>query len=318
MKTALCLAAGAALCAARTERPVAAPLPIPTQEIAPGVHMPLVGAGTWQYNDSVVIGSLCDSFAAGYTFVDTAWGYGNQRGVGAAIADCWEGTREELFITTKIPGGLNTTEVMQYHEQNLEWLGVDYVDLLLTHFPCDWAETPERCNKARRQEQWYAMEALVDAKTTRSIGVSHYCKSHIDDVQEIATVPIALNQVEYHIGSGDIDDVIEYCADNEIYFQSFSPLCGPCTYNASDSLVSGDQVTAIGAAHNVSGAQVSLKFVVQQAQAGKYMAGVIPKSDNPAHIAANIDLFSFNLTSDEMDQLTATTVPPAEEGDCNA
>ena len=66
--------------------------------------LPLVGAGTWQFNDTIAYQSVCKAFQAGYTFVDTAYGYGNQRGVGKAINDCWEGERSELFVMTKIPG----------------------------------------------------------------------------------------------------------------------------------------------------------------------------------------------------------------------
>ena len=68
------------------------------------VMMPLIGAGTWQYNDTIAYQSVCKAFQAGYTFVDTAFGYGNQKGVGKAIRDCWQGERSDLFVMTKIPG----------------------------------------------------------------------------------------------------------------------------------------------------------------------------------------------------------------------
>ena len=68
------------------------------------VYMPLLGAGTWQYDDDEAYESLCKAFGAGYTFVDTAYGYKNQKGVGRAIRDCWKGNREDLFVLTKIPG----------------------------------------------------------------------------------------------------------------------------------------------------------------------------------------------------------------------
>ena len=101
------------------------------------VIMPLVGAGTWQYNDTVAYDSVCKAFDAGYIFVDTAWGYGNEKGVGQAIQDCWLGkgkAREDLFVMTKIPGGLDTEGVQQAHADNMEWLQLDYVDHLMTHF----------------------------------------------------------------------------------------------------------------------------------------------------------------------------------------
>jgi diketogulonate reductase-like aldo/keto reductase len=297
-------------------------IPTPTVEIFPGVNMPLVGAGTWQYNNSQAYNSVCNAFDAGYTYVDTAWGYGNQQGVGQALQDCWFAkgrTREDLFIMTKIPGGLDADEVRLYHSQNLAWLGIGHVDSLLTHFPCDWNETPERCNPKRRQEQWLAMEGLYNAGLTKSIGVSHYCKQHIDDVLAVATVMPSINQVEWHVGSQDVDNVIEYSRSKGIFFQSYSPLCGPCTYEPQDSLITGDLVTGIAANYpGVSGSQVSLKYLVQYAETQSHYAGVIPKSDNPAHLASNLDLFHFTLSDKDMASLAAATKPPGEPGDCDA
>ena len=68
------------------------------------VYMPLIGAGTWQFDEDAAYESVCKAFGAGYTFVDTAYGYRNQKGVGRAIKDCWKGNRTDLFVMTKIPG----------------------------------------------------------------------------------------------------------------------------------------------------------------------------------------------------------------------
>merc|ERR1719353_1528495 len=105
---------------------------IPTVSLGVDVHgkevlKPVVGAGTWQYNDTVAYSSVCQAFAAGYTFVDTANGYGNQRGVGKAIKDCWKGKREDLFVMTKSPGGLTREETLAAHKENMEQLGLEYV-----------------------------------------------------------------------------------------------------------------------------------------------------------------------------------------------
>merc|ERR1712127_982504 len=116
---------------------------------------------------------------------------------------------------------------------------------------------------------------------------------------------------------GDVDHVISKCAKEEIFFQSFSPLCGPCTYKPEDSLIDGTLVSGIAAKHNVSGAQVSLRFIVQQALEGKYIGAVIPKSDNPKHLASNIDVFGFNLTASEMSALSGASKPAGEAGDCS-
>lgn len=128
--------------------------------------------------------------------------------------------------------------------------------------------------------------------------------------------------MEYHVGSGDVDHVMQKCAEIGTYFMSYSPLCGPCTYQPSNSLIDGDLVSEIASHYpNVTGSQVSLRWVIQQAMPGSpgyrpFVAGVIPKSDTDSHIAENLDLFGFELSEYDMDTLTATSVPKATPGDC--
>lgn len=297
---------------------------IPSITIAKDIHgedvnLPLVGAGTWQYNDTVAYQSVCQALQAGYTLIDTAYGYKNQIGVGLAIQDCWQGNREDLFVLTKLPGGLTPNEPIAMHYQNLWELQLEYVDHLMVHFPSDWEQ--KNTGKKQRQEQWKKLEELYKTGKARSIGISHYCPNHIDDILEIATVKPSLNQVEYHVGSQDIDHVIDKCTKEGIYFMSFSPLCGPCDYKKEDSLITGDLVTEIASHYpGKNGAQVSLRFIVQQALQGdqrSLFAGVIPKSNNPKHMASNADIFDFELTNEDMKRLKEATKPAAEGGDCD-
>ena len=273
--------------------------------------MPLLGAGTWQYNDTIAYQSVCKAFAAGYTFVDTAFGYKNQKGVGNAIRDCWQGTREDLFVMTKIPGGLTTREeVMAAHAQNLIELGLDYVDHLMTHFPADWNE--EHVGKEQRQKEWLALEEIYSRGEARTIGISHYCKQHIEDIMEVGSVVPSINQVEYHVGSQDIDNVMDTCKEMGITFMSFSPLCGPCDYEPEDSLIHGTLVTEVASHYdNVSPSQVALRYIVQQG------IPIIPKSNTQSHIESNKDIFRFELSSEDMQTLQAATKPAAEDGDCD-
>lgn len=283
------------------------------------VQMPLIGAGTWQYNDTIAYQSLCLAFSAGYTLVDTAFGYGNERGVGNAIRDCYSGKRSDLFVLTKVPGGLSFSETLAAHHHNLFLLNLEYVDHLMVHYPADWQAC--KASKQFRQEEWRALEEIYYSGKARSIGVSHYCSRHLDDIFEIATVFPSLNQVEYHVGSQDVDHVIQYCKDHNIAFMSFSPLCGPCTMKDphQDSLIDGDLVTEIAAHYpNVTGSQVALRFIVQQAmQPHSYMGGVIPKSNQLSHILSNMDVFRFQLTEQDMDRLRQAARPAAELGDCD-
>jgi diketogulonate reductase-like aldo/keto reductase len=286
------------------------------------VHLPLLGAGTWQYNDTMAYESLCKAFGEGVTLVDTAFGYVNEKGVHAAIVDCFDivrRPRSDLFVLTKVPGGLSFEETMGAHHQNLFQLQLDYVDHLMLHFPADWEEN--HASPVQRQEQWAALEEIYRLGQARSIGISHYCRRHIHDIVQYATVMPSINQVEYHVGSQDVDDVRDTCRQYNITFMSFSPLCGPCVYDdPRDSIIDGQLVTSIGRKYGVSGSQVSLRFIVQQALDGhpdSVMGAVIPKSNNIEHIRSNLDIFSFALSIDDMEELHRATKPAAERGDCD-
>eukprot|EP00959_Pyramimonas_sp_CCMP1952_P019778 417748-Pyramimonas_sp.AAC.1 len=271
----------------------------PTIEIAPGVHMPMVGLGTWLYNSSRAKHAVELALKVGYTHVDTALMYENQKGVGEALAGF---PRDSFFVTTKIPGGLNFSAASAAIQQDLDELQLDYIDLLIVHFPATW---PGEGGKQMRQEGWKAMEEFVKKGKLRAIGVSHFCKRHVEDILEINTVPIALNQVQYHVGMGTsgplANDDKEYMESKGIVYESFSSLCGPCN---TTELLNGPLVTKIGATHGKTGAQVSLKWLVQQG------IPVIPKSDKVEHLKENLDLFGWELTKDQMAALTAATSPP--------
>lgn len=289
---------------------------VPATEVAPGVWLPLAGLGTWQYNDTVAYGAVRAALDLGYPHIDTALGYRNQRGVGKALKDSGR-KRKDVFITSKIPGGLNTSATTAAVEQCLDELGTDYIDLMLIHFPAAWSGEG---GKALRQEEWLALEPFVKKGVLRAIGVSHYCPRHLLDVLEVATVPVAVNQVQYHVGMGtsgtNASDGRAFMESVGVTFQSFSPLCGPC---GTKELLTGELVTKIGAAHGKSGAQVSLKWLVQQ------NIPVIPKSDKPDHLKENLDLFGWELSQQEMAALTlhaspevaGNPGPPATSGDCD-
>merc|ERR1712187_756344 len=142
----------------------------------------------------------------------------------------------------------------------------------------------------------------------RAIGVSHYCKVHLEAVQKVATLPVAVNQNQFHVGMGqDTQQLLHdkaYAEKNGILYEAYSSLCGPCPHPQNFELINGSLVTKIGQAHSKTGAQVALRWVVQQG------IPVIPKSTSPKHQKENFELFDFRLTDDEMAQLNAATSPP--------
>lgn len=281
------------------------------------VDMPVLGLGTWEYNASRAESAVASAFRLGYRHVDTAFAYENQAGVGKALQEAGL-DRKEFFVTSKIFGGLNASATTAQADQCLKDLGLKSVDLMLIHFPAAFGANG---SKKERQEEWKALEAWAKSGKARALGVSHYCRRHVEDVMEVATVPIAVNQVQYHVGMGRATNLAtddrHYMHDKGILYQSFSPLCGPCTPPDNKELITGKLVTKIGAAHNKTGAQVALRWLVQQG------IPVIPKSDVAEHQLANSDIFDFELTEQEMSRLTEATTPsvgggpsPMDSGDC--
>lgn len=286
---------------------------VPMKGVLGEMRMPLVGLGTWQYNNSVAEAAVTEALKIGYRHIDTALGYKNQVGVGAALKKSGL-KREQYFVTSKIPGGLNTSVAESSLNQALTELGLDYVDLMLIHFPATWEG---QGGPALRKQEWLALEKFAKAGKARAIGVSHYCQSHIQDILSVATLPIALNQVMYHVGMGMSpnlgSDYKDYVQSLGIVYMSFSTLCGPCDGPDAKELIDGPLVTEIGKAHNVTGPQVALRWAVQQG------IPVVPKSSKSKHLAEDFDLFSFELTQAEMDKLTSANTPAtgrADSGDC--
>ena len=223
---------------------------------------------------AVAKAAVLSALKLGYRHIDTAEFYANEAGVGRALAASGV-ARESVFITSKLnPGNPNWGQTVKTYETTIEAckesvrkLGVDKIDLYLVHTPFS--------GKEARIEQWRALVHAKELGLARSIGVSHYCKRHIDDILEVATVTPAINQVQFHVGMGaaspgggaNATDDREYDGTVGVTYQSFSPLCGPCEGSDHMELITGDLVTKIGKAHGKSGAQVALKWQVQQGMA---------------------------------------------------
>jgi len=295
---------------------------IPTMNIAPGVDLPMVGLGTWQYNDTVAEAATTMALDLGYTHIDTALGYRNQVGIARALKASSR-TRDSYFITSKIPGGLSYADAMSNLTLSLAQLGLDYVDLMLVHFPATWGG---QGGKAARIAEWTAMQDFQKQGKAKAIGVSHYCEQHLDELLEMDGVKPAINQVEFHVGMGSDNlnstdmPFPKKPSDQPSYrgvvYQAFSSLCGPCqtASGAPDKeLVDGPFLTAIGKKYGKSAAQVSLKWVVQQG------IPVLPKSSHKAYQLENMDLFDWTLTEEDMSALTTHATPndvAGGSGDC--
>ncbi|MDR9855841.1 aldo/keto reductase [Paenibacillus sp. VCA1] len=245
-----------------------------------GHSMPWFGLGVYKVQEGQeVVDSVKTAIASGYRSIDTAALYGNEEGVGQAIRESGV-PREELFITTKVwnsDQGYDST--FKAFETSITKLGLDYVDLYLVHWPV----------KGKYKETWRALEKLQQDGRVRSIGVSNFHIHHLEDVMKDANVKPAVNQVELHPLLNQAE-LREYCKSQGIQIEAWAPL-------AQGHLLDNEVLKNIGAKYGKSTAQVILRWDIQNEIV------TIPKSINPKRIVENADIFDFELTAEDMEQI---------------
>jgi 2,5-diketo-D-gluconate reductase A len=251
------------------------PIQNPTVTIAPGVEMPLVGFGTWEATGADAGAAL----RAGYRHIDTATMYENEDQIGRALRDSGL-ARDEVFVTTKLPPG-NGAKVRKTLEQSLAALGLEQVDLWLIHWPP---------NGDARPDVWEQFVALRDEGLTRAIGVSNYDAAQIDEITEATGVAPAVDQIEW---SPPLYDpvVVEGLRARGVVLEGYSPFK---TSDANDPVLK-----EIAERHGVTTRQVVLRWHVDHGFV------VIPKSSNPERLAANFDVFGFELDATEVARIDA-------------
>jgi 2,5-diketo-D-gluconate reductase B len=246
-----------------------------------GVEVPAVGLGTYQLRGQQCVKTVRDALEMGYRHLDTAEYYTNQRAVGKAIAEA-SVDRSEVFLTTKVwRSNLAYDDVMDSVAESLDRLGLASVDLLLIHWPNPTVPVEETLD---------AMTQLREDGKTRSIGVSNFSVTQLRDAMQAGAVPILTDQVEYHPFEGQAD-LVEFCSENDVLLTAYSPL-------AKGDVVDDETVAGIGDRYGKSPAQVALRWLVQQE-----IVAAIPKASSRRHLAANIDIFDFELTDEEMKQV---------------
>lgn len=246
---------------------------------ARGVNIPVLGIGTWDVHGESAYRSVRTALDVGYRHIDTAQGYDNEEQVGRALADSGV-ERDQVFLVTKVtPDNAAPADVHRSTQESLQRLGVDHVDLLLIHWPN--ARVPVEATVEALDEQ-------RDKGHTRLIGVSNYPSALLRRALEVA--PVATNQVEHHVLLGQ-DAVLQVLGEHDLPLTAYSPL-------ARKAMLDRPQVLDIAAAHGKTPAQVAIRWLIQRP--GRI---AIPRSENPDHIAANLDVFDFELSGDEMQRL---------------
>lgn len=249
-----------------------------TKEIQ-GVAVPALGLGTWELRAEECVEAVVDALEIGYRHLDTAQAYENEEAVGRGLARSGV-PREEVWLTTKVwMGDLGFDDVIRTTELSLRRLDVDYVDLLLIHWPNEDVSLSETLSAMRR---------LQEDGAVRHLGVSNFPPDLLDDALDEAE--ILCNQVEYHPFLAQ-DHVLEICHEWDLLLTAYSPI-------ARGRVTEDETLQAIAQAHGKTPAQVSLRWLLQQAQ-----VATIPKAASPEHRRANFDVFDFRLSSDEMDRI---------------
>ncbi len=256
---------------------------IPAIPLNDGTGIPQLGFGVCLIDPGETERVVTEALEAGYRHIDAAAIYGNGEGVGRAIAASGI-PRDELFVTTKLWND-------RHHDapdalgQSLDRLGLDHVDLYLIHWPCP--------RQGAYVTAWESMIGLREQGLTRAVGVSNFLPPHLDELRATSGIVPAVNQIELHPAYQQ-RDVVEYSQQHGSRIQAWSPL-GQGKYD----LFGTEAVRAAAQAHGVSPAQAVLRWHLQQGFI------VFPKSRTPERIRANIDIFGFELSEDEMAAITA-------------
>ena len=246
-----------------------------------GIQMPLVGFGTFMLSGDTCTNAVASAIKNGYRMIDTAEAYGNEKEVGAGIKASGI-DRKELFLVTKV-NFKSYEDAEQTVLQSLENLQTDYIDLLLLHWPF-----------ANYYAAWRSLEKLYADGKIRAIGVSNFEPDQLLDLIAYNKVVPAVNQIETNLYCQRSTER-SWMDKKQVAHMAYAPL-GQGNRN---EMFQEPVVLSLAEKYSKTPAQVLLRFLTQKDII------VIPRSTRPEHIKENFDFFDFELTADEMSQLSA-------------
>ena len=249
-------------------------------ELLSGHTMPALGLGTWDLRNKQCKTVVKQAVEMGYTHIDTAWMYANQREIGEALQEIGA-ERAELFITSKIwHTHMERDSVLSQFDECLNQLQMDYVNLLLIHSPN---------HNVPFEETLGAFNEIFDAGKAKSIGISNFNSDQVDDARSVSAVPISANQVEYNVHRNR-EELLQHCTKYRIHVTAHRPL-------AKGEIGDERLLNEIAKGHGKTAAQVAMRWLLQKG------ISVIPKSGSIEHLEENLDLFDWQLSPAEMKQI---------------
>jgi 2,5-diketo-D-gluconate reductase A len=254
---------------------------IPKITLNNGIKMPKLGFGTLYLKDSIGINSVATAIQLGYRLIDCAAIYGNEEEVGKGIKKSGI-DRKELFISSKLwVTDMGYENTKKGFEETLKKLGVDYLDMYIIHRP-----------HGDVMGSWKAMEELYKAGKIKAIGVSNFNAAQLADLISKAEIKPVINQIEIN----PFFQQPEFVKDVQkfgLQVEGWSPFA-----EGRNGIFTNEVLAKIGKKYNKTVAQVVLRWLIQRDIV------VIPRSSNPAHIKENLDVFDFNLSKADMQEIS--------------
>ncbi|TIX61821.1 MAG: aldo/keto reductase, partial [Mesorhizobium sp.] len=246
-----------------------------------GATIPQIGLGVWQVDPGVTAKVVRWGIDAGYRLIDTAEGYRNEEGVGEAIRAA-SVPRGDLFITSKLRNGAHQRDAaLRAFDDTMQKLGIDQIDLFLIHWPVP--------SQGKYVEAWKTLVELQKAGRIKSVGVSNFNQDHLQRIIGETGVTPTVNQIELHPRFQQRDKR-EFHARHDIKIESWSPL-------GSGRLLADPTLEGIARKHGKSVAQIVIRWHLQEGLI------VIPKSNHQERIAANFDVFGFELDGNDLETI---------------
>jgi methylglyoxal/glyoxal reductase len=251
-----------------------------TKRLHNGIEIPYVGLGVFKMTDpQETVQAVQTAIESGYRSVDTAAIYKNEESVGEGVRNS-KVNRKDLFITSKVwnsDQGYDST--LKAFDESLKKLDMSYLDLYLIHWPVE----------GKYKDTWKALERLYSEGVVKSIGVSNFHQHHLEDLLKDGNEKPVINQVELHPRLSQ-EPLRTFCKEKDIAVEAWSPI-------AQGKILDEPTVNHIAGKHGKSPAQIILRWHLQNDVV------IIPKSVHKNRIKENADLFNFELSMEEMNQM---------------
>ncbi|MBF8970030.1 aldo/keto reductase [Streptococcus sp. NLN76] len=247
-----------------------------------GVQIPKIGFGTWQIPEGeLAVQSVAYALEAGYRHIDTAQIYGNEASVGQALAQS-DLDRQDIFVTTKVWNDkIGVEDTRASLEESMEKLGLDYIDLVLIHWPNPAASREQLPWQERNAQVWKALESLYREGKIKAIGVSNFMIHHLEALLETAEVAPQVNQVMLAPGTPQ-KDLVAYCQDKGIQLEAYSPF-------GTGTLFENEEAATLAREAGLSLAQLALAWSLDKGFVP------LPKSTSPENIQANLAIEGLQI-----------------------